>query len=288
MRIAHTVLKMTGRAGPVLAAGALLTLAAGCKPADADSQSAQAAPDTAAAQTGALAQADEGAPNTLTAAEQAAGWRLLWDGKDFEGWRGLGYDSVPTQHWKIVDGTIYKVPTHDVPLMPDGQPVRGGDLMTKDTFKNFELEWDWKISEAGNSGLKYNVSEELSTKRGGHDALGFEYQMLDDSKHPDGKLPTHRSGALYDLIPPPADKDLKPVGEWNHARVVFNGNHGEHWLNGKKTVEYELGSPEMAAAFAKSKWHNNPDFITRKVGHIVLQDHTDAVWIRNIKIHELP
>jgi hypothetical protein len=265
MRMENFARKLTGGAGPLLAAASLLVL------------TVAASPTLASAQ----------APNTLTAAEKQAGWRLLWDGKTFDGWRGLGSQTVPTAHWKIVDGSIYKVPTHDVPLKPDGQPVAGGDLMTKETFKDFELEWDWKISEAGNSGLKYNVSEELSTKGGSHAALGFEYQMLDDARHSDGKLPTHRSGALYDLIAPPLDKHLNPVGQWNHSRVVFKGNHGEHWLNGVKTVDYNLGTPEMAAAFAKSKWHNNPEFITRKVGHIVLQDHTDAVWIRNLKIREL-
>jgi hypothetical protein len=111
--------------------------------------------------------------------------------------------------------------------------------------------------------------------------------MLDDARHSDGHLPTHRSAALYDLIAPPVDKPLKPVGQWNHSRIVFKGNHGEHRLNGVKTVDYDLGTPEMAAAFAKSKWRNNPEFITRKIGHIVLQDHTDAVWIRNLKIREI-
>jgi hypothetical protein len=228
-------------------------------------------------------------PNTLTAAEQAAGWRLLWDGKSFDGWRGLGRDTVPTQHWKIVDAAIYKVPSGDVPLAPDGQPLAGGDLMTKDTFQNFELSWDWKISEGGNSGLKYNVDEGLSLRNPtARAALGFEYQMLDDERHPDGQLRTHRAAALYDLIPPDSTKKhLNPVGEWNHSRVVFNGNHGEHWLNGQKVVEYELGSPRMDSAFAKSKWHDMPEFITRKTGHIVLQDHNDGVWIRNVKIREL-
>lgn len=228
------------------------------------------------------------APNTLNAAERAAGWRLLWDGRTFNGWRGLGRDTVPTQHWQIQDGAIYKVPSGKVALAADGQPIAGGDLMTRDAFQDFELEWDWKISEGGNSGLKYNVSEQLSLQNPtARAALGFEYQMLDDDRHPDGKLVSHRSGDLYDLIPAPANKPLKPVGEWNRARVVFRGNHGEHWLNGQKVIEYDLGTPQMAAAFAKSKWANNPQFITRKRGHIVLQDHNDAVWVRNIKIREV-
>ncbi len=170
--------------------------------------------------------------NGLTPDEQRAGWRLLFDGKTFNGWRGLGYDSVPTAHWKIENGVIRKLADGQVPRLPDGQPAAGGDLMTKETFSDFELTWDWKISRAGNSGVKYNVSEEISMANApNHAALGFEYQMLDDSLHEDNKVPSHRAGALYDLIPPNAQKILKPVGEWNHSTIVFRGNHGEHWLN---------------------------------------------------------
>jgi hypothetical protein len=148
-------------------------------------------------------------PNTLTAAEQAAGWRLLFDGKTFNGWRGLGLDSVPTAHWKIETGTIRKLADGQVPRLPDGQPAAGGDLMTRDTFRDFELTWEWKISRAGNSGVKYNVSEELSMANApNHAALGFEYQMLDDSLHEDNKVPSHRAGAHYDHIPPNDTKVL--------------------------------------------------------------------------------
>jgi len=168
------------------------------------------------------------------------------------------------------------------------------------TFKDFELSWDWKMSPVGNSGLKYNVSEELSggqpsnvlrpaTGSAGvsHSAIGFEYQMIDDDRHSDGKLPTHRSGALYDLITPDASKQLKPIGEWNHSRVVFTGTHGEHWLNGVKVVEYELGSPAMQAALAASKFKSMAWYAQRRTGHIVLQDHGDDAWFRNLKIREL-
>jgi hypothetical protein len=267
------------------AAATLLAALAACAP-QSEAADGEAAADAGAAGTAAGTAAEQ--PNTLTAAESAEGWRLLWDGSSFAGWRGLGRDSVPTQHWKIQDGTIYKVPSGDVPKAPDGQPLAGGDLMTVDAFQDFELSWEWKISEGGNSGLKYNVSEELSlTNPTARAALGFEYQMLDDDRHSDGKIRKHRSGDLYDLIEAPADKPIKPVGEWNQSRVVFRGNHGEHWLNGTKVVEYELGSPAMAEAFSQSKWSKNPQFITRKRGHIVLQDHNDAVWIRSVKIREL-
>jgi hypothetical protein len=227
-------------------------------------------------------------PNTLSPTEQRDGWRLLFDGRTFTGWRGLGYDTVPTAHWSIENGAIRKIPDAQVPRQADGQPAVGGDLMTTDTFRDFELTWDWKISRAGNSGVKYNVSEELSMSAApNHAALGFEYQMLDDSLHEDNKVPSHRAGGLYDLIAPGAGKTLKPVGEWNTSMIVFRGNHGEHWLNGKKVVEFELGTPRMDSLLAQSKYRSIPNFAQRRSGHIVLQDHVDEVFFRNIRIRPL-
>ena len=253
----------------------------------------------AATASGAL---DGGAsPNQLTRAEREAGWRLLFDGRTLAGWRGLGYQGVPEGHWTVEDGAIRKVATSKVALGANGRRPAGGDLMTVATFRDFELSWDWKMSPAGNSGLKYNVSEELSggqpsnvlrpaTGSAGvsHSAIGFEYQMIDDDRHSDGKLPTHRSGALYDLITPDARKQLKPIGEWNHSRVVFVGTHGEHWLNGVKVVEYELGSHSLDSALAASKFRTMPWYAQRRTGHIVLQDHGDDAWFRNVKIRVVP
>jgi len=230
------------------------------------------------------------APNQLTAAERAAGWRLLFDGKTLTGWRGLGYDTVPTAHWVVVDGTIKKIASGNVPKLPDGQPLVGGDLMTVDVFQDFELSWEWKVTPGANSGVKYNVSEALSMQNApNHAALGFEYQMLDDDRHPDGKLPTHRAGALYDLVAPNAAKHLKPVGEWNQSRIVFRGNHGEHWLNGARIVVFQLGTRAMDAALAASKFHPLLWFGERRKegGHIILQDHNDEVYFRNIKVRSL-
>jgi hypothetical protein len=281
---------MTNRIRPQLRVSSVMLLtsallAGGCRPAPSTSSNA---PDAGAA------------PNQLTRAEQGAGWRLLFDGKSLAGWRGLGYSGVPAGHWTVEDGAIRKVATEKVPVGSDGRRPPGGDLMTVATFKDFELEWDWKMSPAGNSGLKYNVSEELSggqpsnvlrpatgTAGVSHSAIGFEYQMIDDDRHSDGKLPTHRSGALYDLITPDARKQLKPIGEWNHSRVVFNGAHGEHWLNGVKVVEYELGSRALDSALAASKFRSMPWYAQRRTGHIVLQDHGDDVWMRGVKIREL-
>ena len=234
-------------------------------------------------------------PNTLTPAEQRAGWRLLFDGRTLAAWRGIGYDTVPSAHWGVVDGTIKKVASGNVPRVADGRPLVGGDLMTIDSFADFELSWEWKVTPGANSGLKYNVSEPMSTAQGGagtnggptHSALGFEYQILDDDRHEDGKLPTHRSGALYDLIAPSDAKAVRPVGEWNRSRVIFRGNHGEHWLNGRKIVEFELGSARMDSLLAKSKYRSIPGFGDRRTGHIVLQDHGDEVYFRNLKVRSL-
>ncbi len=235
---------------------------------------------------GALAQAQ--APNELTAAERAAGWHLLFDGRTLSGWRGLNNPGIDTEHWTVENGAIKKVASGKVPVQKDGQPLEGGDLMTIDVFRDFELSWDWKVTPGANSGVKYNVSEELSkTMPPIRAAKGFEYQMLDDDRHADGKLPNHRAGALYDLIAPNADKHASPIGEWNHSVIVFNGNHGEHWLNGKKVVEYELDSPEMTRALAASKYASIPWFAARRAGHIVLQDHGDEVYFRSLKIRDL-
>jgi len=259
------------------------------------------------------------AENALTAQEKAQGWVLLFDGRTFAGWRGLGYERVPAEHWIIENRAIKKVPTKDVPLQKNGQPLQSGDLLTIEEFEDFELAFEWKISPGGNSGVKYNVSEEISTAAGApglaggstsavlareykprasgepkarpltahpssHAALGFEFQVLDDDQHPDAKNgPNRTAGALYDLIGP-RNKILKLVGEYNTARIVFMGKHGEHWLNGVKVLEFDLDTPAFAALMAKSKYKDIPRFAEKRKGHIVLQDHTDAVWYRNIKI----
>jgi hypothetical protein len=216
-------------------------------------------------------------------------WVTLFDGESFAGWRGVGLDSIPAGHWIIEDGTIRKVASGAVPTAADGQPLEGGDIMTLGTYRNFELVLEWKVSAGGNSGIKYNVSAEMSTGSPPiHAALGFEYQILDDALHPAAQNgPNRMAAALYDLVPPATDTPLRAVGSFNEARIVFNEGHGEHWLNGVKVVEFDLASAAFDSALAMSKYDPIEGFAEQRQGHIVLQDHGDDVWFRNIKIREL-
>lgn len=227
--------------------------------------------------------------NVLTKAEIKEGWKLLFDGKTFKGWRGLGRDHVPYGTWVIEDGMIKKVNIGDKKVLDDGKPVENGDLITTDTFENFELSFEWKINKAGNSGLKYNVSEEMCLQNGSkYSALGFEYQLLDDGdvSYKGVLKPAQFSGSLYDLIPA-KNIVLKPIGEYNSSRILVKGNHAEHWLNGIKVVEYEFGSKELDDAYKVSKFNKIKGFIEKRKAHIVLQNHNDESWFRNIKIRVL-
>ena len=238
---------------------------------------------------GVAASAQRAAPNTLTSADKAAGWRLLFDGKTLTGWHGLGYKTGEVGLWRVEDGALARIPIGRAPVQGDGQPLTGIDLISNESFQDFELAWEWKVASAGNSGLKYNVAESLSTEMAPpHAAKGWEYQMLDDSLAEDNKIPSHRAGALYDMFPPADAKAVKPAGQWNSSRIVFVGNHGEHWLNGIKVVEFELGSASFDSAFAKSKYAKYPPwFPVRRKGQVVLQDHDAGVWFRSIKIKEV-
>jgi hypothetical protein len=222
--------------------------------------------------------------NSLTDAEKADGWILLFDGNSFAGWHDVGHDGFPAEHWLIDKDAIKIISSLESPLMPDGQPKRGGDIITDQAWVDFELAFDWKISEGGNSGVKYNVVDVVSkSKEPVYSALGWEYQVIDDLKFPEKLNPDQEAGALYDMIEP-TNKIVKPAGEWNTAKIVFIGNHGEHWLNGTKVVDYNMDTPAFEARFAKSKYAKIPGFKDKKKGHIVLQDHGGAAWYRNIKI----
>jgi 3-keto-disaccharide hydrolase len=219
--------------------------------------------------------------NQLSNAEKNAGWRLLFDGKSFTGWRGFHSDKVP-EGWAIEDGAIKKTPANGM------LGKAGGDLITVDEFSNFELSLEWKLSPGGNSGIKYLVTE--SQPPSGKSAVSFEYQVLDDLKHPDAKAGidgNRTAGALYDLIPPANTRKVKPIGEFNEVRIIVRGNHIEHWLNGVKVVEFDRSSADFKERLAKSKFKNIKGFGEATKGHVLLQDHGNAVWYRNIKIRNL-
>jgi hypothetical protein len=216
-------------------------------------------------------------------------WHSLFDGRTLAGWHALGLPTMPTGLWTVRDGAIEHLPKRKGAVQADGQPLVGFDLVSDSSYQDFELEWEWKISAAGNSGLKYNVSEELSTSfPPPHAAKGWEYQMIDDAANEDNKLATHRTGALYDMFAPNAGKAVKPAGQWNRSRLILRGNHGEHWLNGVRVVSFDIGTPAFDSAFAKSKYAAYPPwFAVRRKGQIVLQDHDNVVWFRGIRIRSI-
>ena len=216
---------------------------------------------------------------TVVRAGGAGQWRNLFDGKSLAGWRGFHRQDVP-QGWVAENGML----KHN----HRAEGVTGGDLITVDQFENFEFSIEWKLSKGGNSGIKYLVSETLPPT--GRGAISFEYQLLDDQNHPDAKagIAGNRTvGSLYDLIPAVANKKVNPVGQFNETRIVKKGNHIEHWLNGIKVVEFEQKSEKLKAHIATSKFKDTKGFGEFSRGHILLQDHEDEVWFRNIKIREL-
>ncbi|MEI8288377.1 MAG: family 16 glycoside hydrolase [Verrucomicrobiota bacterium] len=232
------------------------------------------------------------APNTLTAQEKAGGWRLLWDGKSNEGWRSAQSENFPARGWVIHDGVL------TVQAKNGEESGGGGDIITRKRYANFELTADFRITPGANSGIKIFVQPNLSPidkvtgkPTGKGSAIGMEFQVLDDVRHPDAKLGKNGNrtiGSLYDLIPAPTNKLVMPMGEWNHARILSQGQHVEFWLNGQKTVEFQRGSPEFRATVAGSKYHNIPNFGEWADGHILLQDHGNEVSYCNVKIRELP
>lgn len=213
-----------------------------------------------------LAAADAPAPAATSGA-----WQSLFDGHSFAGWRGYLLKGPPAQGWEIKDGLLKTVAN-----------VKGVALITEKRFTDFELVWEWRIASAGNNGVKYFVTESRPK------SPGHEYQMLDDERHPDGKIGPHRQTAsLYDLFPPAGDKAYRAAGEWNTSRVIVRGGHVEHWLNGRLALSYELGSPAFKAALAKSKFAHDPGFGGKVTGPIMLTYHQDECWYRKIEIREL-
>lgn len=214
-------------------------------------------------------------PNRLSDQERHDGWKLLFDGKSASQWRGYGRKDLTGVRWAAQDGCL-AVPG------ADGKDTHGSrDIVSIDTYGDFELTWDWRISTGGNSGLKYLVTEDNQAA-----ALGHEYQMIDDALHPDAKKrDSRRTGSLYDVFPAPAARP-RPAGAFNQSRILVQGKHVEHWLNGTRILAYELDSDALRAAVANSKFKDVSGFDKPRKAHLLLQDHGFAVCFRNLKIRE--
>lgn len=205
--------------------------------------------------------------NRLTEKEKADGWQLLFDGQSTKGWRSFKKQTFPEKGWVIHDGILQCV-----------AGAKGGDIITDKVFGDFDLEWDWMLPTGANNGVKYFITEERAR------AIGHEYQMIDDAIVKDAKTST---AAFYEVLAPDKNKPLHPPGQWNHSRVFVRGNHVEHWLNGVKVLSYELGSDEVKAGVATSKFKDVAGFGTKIQGHILLTEHNDEANFHDIKIREL-
>ena len=210
-------------------------------------------------------------PNTLTAQQKKDGWKLLFDGKTLDGWRGWKQQGPP-DGWKVVDGAITRV-------------AKAGDLITVDQYASFDFTFEWRIAKNGNSGVFFHVAEAPDLPN--PFTTGPEYQLLDNDGHPDAKNgPDRLAGGNYALHPP-VNAVAKPIGQWNASRILVNGPRVEHWLNGAKVVEYELWSADWKDRVSKSKFNAMPRYGLEKTGHIALQDHGDEVAFRALKIKVL-
>jgi len=205
---------------------------------------------------------------SLAADVDEEGFVSLFDGKSTQGWRGYKKQQAPAG-WVVEEGAL-------------ARKGKGGDIMTEDQFGDFDLRFEWKVGPGANSGVMYRVTEDQPASY----MTGPEYQVLDNAKHPDGRSPLTSAAALYGLYPAEGG-ETKPVGEYNDARIVLKGNHLEHWLNGKKVVETDINGEDWNKRIAASKFKGWKKFGQMPEGHIVIQDHGDAVWYRNIRIKKL-
>lgn len=207
--------------------------------------------------------------NELSVEEQQQGWRSLFDGQSMAQWRSYREDDV-NAGWAVENGCLTRVGW-------------GGDLITREQFADFELKLEWRISEAGNSGIFIRGDE---SGRSIHHT-GFEMQVLDNAGHRDAEDPSHRAGAFYDMIAPDHDTS-KPVGYWNKVHIIANGAEVEFRLNGRTTAKFQQGSAEWQAQYQQSKFTGRPRYGSLFKGHIGLQDHWDKVWYRNLRLRVLP
>ena len=214
--------------------------------------------------------------NQLTAKEKKEGWVLLFNGKNLDGWTSVGKEIPPTFGWVVEDGCLTVRKQGD---------KRGGDIITREQYSDFDLKVDFRITKGANSGIKYFFTR---YEKGGW--LGLEYQILDDENHPDAKMGrdgNRLEGGLYDMLPT-SPKKLNPIGEWNQARIVAKGTKVTHYLNGEKKLSFDRSSKQYKKAWLLSKYKDcQPMFGDVKEGYILLQDHGDVVSFRNVKIKVL-